>query len=82
MPPGGDGYYYFFVNFRVGGGTTCGFDIEINEEVLCTALSGLSASTTSDSEAASCSGVIGVIEGIYHPLFTFCEHTLLYVVLL
>ena len=64
MPPGGDGFYYFSINLRVRGAINAGFDIEINEELICTAYSALAGSSINDSEMASCSGVAYGVEGI------------------
>ena len=63
MPPGGDGFYYFFINFRLYGDIAAGFDIEINGELICTAFSDLGESPASDTEMASCSGAAYVVEG-------------------
>ena len=38
MPSGGDGYYYFSANLHTPGDEYGYFNIEINGEVLCTAL--------------------------------------------
>ena len=65
VPPGGDGYYYFSVYFRVDGDISAAFEIEVNGELLCTAYSDLSESPNSDSQVMSCGGTAYTVEGIY-----------------
>ena len=64
MPPGGNGFYYFSVYFRVLGDIAAGFDIVINGELVCTAFSDITEAPASDTEAMSCSGAIYAVEGI------------------
>ena len=85
VPSGGDGLYYFSVYLRVLGDESAAFDIEVNGEVVCEALSDLTESSSSDSEITSCSGVANVVEGIcytrgcsidyrtHHFSFQFCS---------
>ena len=63
MPPGGDGFYFFSVYFRVHGEIAATFDIEINQELICTARSELTESPSTDSEITTCSGVTYAVEG-------------------
>ena len=72
MPPGGDGFYYVFVYLHVRGNELVTFDVEINGEFICTALSDLEDSSASDSETTSCGAVIYAVAGIchYHVLLT------------
>ena len=58
VPPGGDGYYYFSVYLRVNGDEAGTFDVEINGELLCTAYSDLTESSSTDDQITSCSGVL------------------------
>ena len=64
VSPDGDGFYYFSINLRVRGAISAGFDIEIYEELICTAYSDVTESSINDSEMASCSGVAYGVEGI------------------
>ena len=36
MPPGGDGVYYFSIFVRVEAGEAGGFEIRLNDDVICT----------------------------------------------
>ena len=75
VPHGGDGFYYFSVYLYVHGGITAGFNVELNDQLICTVFSDLSESAISDSERTSCSGVTYAIEGIYTMLhMTFYQH--------
>ena len=64
MPPGGDGYYYFSVFLTADGGEFGYFDIELNGELVCSAISDLTESATTDTETATCNGVFFALEGI------------------
>ena len=62
MPPGGDGYYYVSVYLQ-----SALFDVELNEDLLCTARSDLTGSSPVNEEITSCAGVTYAIEGICRP---------------
>ena len=64
MPPGGDGFYYFSFYLRLLGDLAAGFDIQINGQQICTALSDLTESPGSDSFMISCSAAAFAVEGI------------------
>ena len=61
VPPGGDGFYYFSVYFRVVHVENAGFDIQINGETLCTAYN--DNQEVSDQGQAACSGATYATEG-------------------
>ena len=71
MPPGGDGFYYFSMYFRMYGGISSGFNIEINGELICTAGPDLIESSSNDRHLLSCSGVVYAREGIYKHVYIF-----------
>ena len=60
---GGDGFYYFSAYLTVWYYEIGWFDIQINGEMLCTALGDANDSTFSDTDQASCSAVVLVAEG-------------------
>ena len=60
MPPGGDGFYYFSVFLLVCPDRAAHFDIEINEEQLCT-----SGADVNDYEMVSCDAVAYAVEDIH-----------------
>ena len=62
MPPGGDGYYYFFVYLVVVASEYGIFDMELNEEVICTALADQQDATYNDGPT-SCGAIAYVVEG-------------------
>ena len=62
MPPGGDGFYYFATYLVVDDGESGRFDIQINEETICTAFADQS-DTVNNDENTSCHGVAYVVEG-------------------
>ena len=64
MPPGGDGYYYFTVYLCGVGDESAWFDVELNDECICTVFSEMTESPASDYEITSCSGVTYAVEGI------------------
>ena len=64
VPPGGEDFYYFSVFFLVYYDEWARFDIEINEEVLCTAQKDQSE-TTNDAGQAACSAATYANEGGY-----------------
>ena len=61
VPTGGDGYYYFSVYFAIQGGHNGVFQLEINEQNICTAI--VYTLHTDDFGQSSCSGIIYVEEG-------------------
>ena len=64
MPPGGDGFYYFSVYLCAYGLDHVYFDVELNEERICTVRSDLTETPGTDSAITSCSGVTYAAEGI------------------
>ena len=62
MPPGGDGFYYFSTYLLIQGGDYGFFDIQIEDDTLCT------ARTDEDDSSyvgqAACSAATYVSEGI------------------
>ena len=68
VPPDGDGLYYFSAYFLVPGNEEARFEIRINSDVLCTAVTS-EYDTPTDEGQAACSGAIYVTEGWWH----FCS---------
>ena len=64
VPPGGDGFYYFSVFLTADGDEAAYFDIELNGELICSAISDLTESANTDPEITTCSGVLFALEGI------------------
>ena len=62
MPSGGDGFYYFSVFLIVSPSDHGYFDMEINGELICTALEDQNQSP-SDYGSTSCNGVAYATEG-------------------
>ena len=62
VPPGGDGFYYFSVFFFVQNGEEGYFDIQINEEVLCTAQTDQTDTPNNEGQAV-CSAATYATEG-------------------
>ena len=79
MPPSGDGYYYISSYLVVDDGESGIFDIQLNEETICTAFADQTDSTIND-ENTSCGAVAYVVEGasLINLLFkiTFSLHSL------
>ena len=74
MPSGGDGFYYFSVYLLTNSIESAYFDVEVNEQRLCSAVGDLNEMTSSGDEiVASCNGLAEMVEGIantaniYHP---------------
>ena len=63
VPSGGDGFYYFSSFLTADGGESGYFNVELNGDLICTLTNDLTTSSTTDSEATSCSGVAYVTEG-------------------
>ena len=63
VPPGGDGFYYFSAYFTVWYYEYAAFDIQINEERICTAWGETDASTFADRVHTSCSATTYASEG-------------------
>ena len=74
VPPGGDGFYYFSVYLTTNSIESAYFDVEVNEQRLCSAVGDLNEMTSSGDEiVASCNGIAEMVEdtantaNIYHP---------------
>ena len=65
VPPGGDGYYYFSAYLSLPGSEYAYFDIELNGEVVSSAISSLSAVPSSVRNLVSFSGVTYSLAGIH-----------------
>ena len=63
MPPGGDGWYYFFAHFRVFGNEYALFNIQLNGNYLCTMVEDDGGNTTNDGGQGACGTVVYVEEG-------------------
>ena len=74
MPPGGDGYYYFFVYLVVRADEYGYFDIELNEEIICTAFADQQNTAVNDGPT-SCSAIAYVAEGnmLNLPVLSDCD---------
>ena len=68
VPPGGDGFYYLSTFLLIQDGEYGNFQIEFNEEMICTALA-TQWGTTSDEITTSCSAIVYGTEG---KKFNFC----------
>ena len=68
VPTGGDGYYYFSVYFTLKGRHNGVFQLNINEQNICTVI--VYTLQTDDFGQSSCGGVIYAEEGkvLQHPL--------------
>ena len=62
VPAGGDGFYYFSMYFLINDGEGGLFDMELNEELFCTAYAE-QIGTTVDEITTSCSAIAHVSEG-------------------
>ena len=63
MPPGGDGFYYFSVYLTTNSDEFAYFNVEINAQLLCSAVGELLAMSAGDEIMASCNGVSEVVAG-------------------
>ena len=63
MPSGGDGFYYFSVYLTTHSDETAYFDVEVNEQRLCSAFGELAGMSAGDEIMTSCNGVAEVVEG-------------------
>ena len=70
MPPEGDGFYYFSTYLVVDDGESGIFDIQLNDEAICTAFADQTGSAVND-ENTSCNAAAYVVEGasLIYPLF-------------
>ena len=62
VPPGADGWYYFYIYLRVSRQESCYFEIEVNGEPQCMA-SGEMNNGGSDSPQATCGVVTSLVAG-------------------
>ena len=60
MPPGGDGWYFFYIFMRVDLQELGFFEIEVNDVVQCTAVGQMEGSGL-DTQQATC-GVVALLE--------------------
>ena len=65
MPPGGDGWYYFFAHFRVVGNEYALFNIQLNGNYLCTMVEDDAGNQNSDGGQGGCGTVVYAEEGIF-----------------
>ena len=63
MPPGRDGVYYFSTHLTINQDDFGIFSIELNGDVICSALGDQNTSSTGDSGATSCSAIADVVAG-------------------
>ena len=63
MPSGGDGVYYFSVFVRVQESEAAGFDIRVNDDVMCTTWPDHSDNGDFDLPTGSCSAVVDLVGG-------------------
>ena len=63
VPPGGDGFYYFSVYLSTVSIESAYFDVEVNGQLLCSAVGELTQMTSGDEIVASCNGIAEVVEG-------------------
>ena len=71
MPPGGDGFYYFSVYLTTNSDESASFDLEINGELLCSAIGELTQMESTDEIVASCHGIAHIVEGKKKSHFNF-----------
>ena len=62
VPPGGDGFYYLSTYLVVDDGENGRFDIQLNEETICTAFAD-QIDTVNNDENTSCHAVAYITEG-------------------
>ena len=72
MPPGGDGWYYFFAHFRGSNTEYALFNIQINGNSLCTMVEDTSG-TSDDGGQGGCGTVVYATEGILFYLLEVLE---------
>ena len=64
VPPGGDGWYYFFAHFRVFGDKYALFNMQLNSNYLCTMVEDDTGEETGDDGSqGACGTVIYAEEG-------------------
>ena len=63
MPPGGDGVYYFSIYLYVDDGEHGQFDMELNDDVICTTRPDQNSNGANDYAPGSCSVVVDVVAG-------------------
>ena len=63
VPSGGDGLYYFSVYLSTISNENAYFNVEINGQLLCSAVGEMTDANSGDAWATSCSGVAEVMEG-------------------
>ena len=70
MPPSGDGFYYFSTYLVVDDDEYGRFDMQLNEETICTAFAD-QTDTVNNDENTSCHAAAYVTEGacLVYPLF-------------
>ena len=77
MPPGGDGFYYTSVYLPVYDDESALFGVQLNGRRICTAITDLTESPSTDAEITMCSGVGFAVEGIHeeiHENFNSTSH--------
>ena len=63
MPSGGDGYYYFSVYLVGSHSEDVHFDMELNDDVICTSFLDQGNSGDLDYPSASCSAIVNIVDG-------------------
>ena len=63
VPPDGAGLYYFSTYLLVDSGEIGGFNIVLNDVIVCSAYGDESSNSGSDNPQATCSAVVDVTEG-------------------
>ena len=63
MPPGGDGVYYFSAHLTINQDDIGIFAMQLNGDVICSALGDQNTSGTGDSGATSCSAIAEAVAG-------------------
>ena len=65
MPPGGDGLYFFYINFFVQDQEGADFVIVKNGGEICRTLSDMNSSGANDNTMAPCAAIELMMEGSY-----------------
>ena len=63
VPSGGDGTYYFSISLSVSYGQFGRFDIQLNDETLCSSYGDNDVNGGGDSGQATCSAIAELVEG-------------------
>lgn len=63
VPVGGDGLYYISSHLAFASGEIGIFDVELNEEVICTTVGDFTESAATDSSQGTCGAVVDLNEG-------------------